>query len=38
MSILVERALEKHMIDVSEAANYYLVQLLPDGSLLFSLF
>lgn len=35
MATLVKRALEKHMIDLNETENYYLVQLLPDGSLFF---
>ena len=32
MSTLIERALEKHMIDPEKSANFCLVQLLPDGS------
>lgn len=32
MPQVIERALEKHMLDPSESPNYCLVQLLPDGS------
>ncbi|KAI1707950.1 rasGEF domain-containing protein [Ditylenchus destructor] len=32
MPTLIERALDKHLIDASQIPNYCLVQLLPDGS------
>ena len=32
MSTLIERALEKHMLDPKDKENFTLVQLLPDGS------
>ncbi|KAL3116837.1 hypothetical protein niasHT_003361 [Heterodera trifolii] len=32
MPQLIERALDKHLMDPTEAPNYCLVQLLPDGS------
>jgi ral guanine nucleotide dissociation stimulator-like 1 len=32
MATLIERALEKHMLDPNDKASFSLVQLLPDGS------
>uniref|UniRef100_A0A183BT96 RasGEF domain containing protein n=1 Tax=Globodera pallida TaxID=36090 RepID=A0A183BT96_GLOPA len=32
MPQLIERALDKHLLDPSDSSNYCLVQLLPDGS------
>lgn len=31
MSLLIERALEKHMLSTEDKNDYCLVQLLPDG-------
>lgn len=32
MTTLLERALEKHMMDPTESGRFCLIQLLPDGS------